>query len=1009
MDSSEHAVSPPIPNPMKPTSAHAEGVPACEPAMKTSSRLFCLTAILVAPALLATASAQSPAPTEPVKLSEFRVDTSKDRGYLATNAISGTRLNTAIKDLPIPIEVVTGEFIRDIGATDLKEALAFSSGIYGSDSFTTESGGPGLFDFSPSRPTNKPLALLPTAINIRGFYTGTQLRLGFRNGTQVDATVLGVPTDTVDIDRAEVVRGPAALLYGVSTLGGVVNVLPKLPLSQRRYAFTGAVGSFDYYRFSADATGPVIADGKLNYRVLAAHSSTGNEIDGYELKNTFFAAKLDYRPFKNTGVYAEYLYQRTKENGFGFNGGARDLFDNNDATLARNAYNELFNWTRDGGGKSRRTYNLAGPDVYEDAKNWSTLLQVEQQLLPDLTLVAGYQFFHSDIERLRIVSQGTVSVAAAQASQIPDVAAQTAYANGIVKALRYDWDNDPFVVDSAQYRIELNYKLRLGGTSHNFLFGRQSTRDEVFRPDYRPVVQNASTNAAWIRSEFQKVTNVSPFRYDGTRFEQNRDTTQINWFDGDYAVYQAKLFSDRLHTIGGFRRDRFASQVLDFDYTGAEGARVRNAAPTFPNEGPGTARPFNAPKRNGYRFGGKPQIENTATGGLNYAVTKEISLYGLVAQGLFPNPGQRNGAAQNFDAEKTLSKEVGVKIDLFGGKVSGTVSYFQIERENATYFYSNAPAPRANFAPVAAPGQNLNNFDPARARTYAVRSQYFPAGYAGNTVNDLGQSVGAGYFLVNYAGLAGNATERTAIEAAFRDTLTAAPIDYGAAAANNVNKGRGSDVSYQEESKGVDTQLIFSPLPNWQVTVNYAYIDKTVSDGFSLVDAVDLNDRVNYGTEYDAWLLELGRENFSDPKRASTWNRTSIVGKTLDLGPKQTASFFSNYQFTHGPLKDVSVRGGAIYTGSRPTAVDFGGGNTNVNTLRTPDTSTRWDIRAGLGYRYKVQAQTWRFNFTIDNLLGDVKDETRVTYALPGGVSAERRQITFFRPRVMRFSASLEF
>jgi len=38
-----------------------------------------------------------------------------------------------------------------------------------------------------------------------------------------------------------------------------------------------------------------------------------------------------------------------------------------------------------------------------------------------------------------------------------------------------------------------------------------------------------------------------------------------------------------------------------------------------------------------------------------------------------------------------------------------------------------------------------------------------------------------------------------------------------------------------------------------------------------------------------------------------------------------------------------------------------------------------------------------------------VKDETRVAYTLPNGTTTERRQITFFRPRVMRFSASLEF
>ncbi|MEO7598224.1 MAG: TonB-dependent receptor plug domain-containing protein, partial [Opitutus sp.] len=875
----------------------------------------------------------------------------------------------------------------------------------GSDNFTADSGGPGLFDFSPSRPTNKPLSQLPTAVNIRGFYTGTQLRLGFRNGTQFDATVLGVPSDTVDIDRAEVVRGPAALLYGVSTLGGVVNVLPKMPLAKSQQSITATVGSFDYYRASFDTTGPILPDGKLNYRVLAAHSSTGNELDAYKLVNDFVAAKVEWRPFRATNVYAEILYQHTKENGVGFNGGARDIFDNNDATIARNPYNELYNWTRDGGGRSRRTFNLAGSDTEEDTRTWSTLGQVEQTLLPNLTLIAGYQFLHADIERLRIINQRTESVTLANALQIVPDTSRTTYANGIVKAIRYDWDNDPFEVDSSQYRLELNYKLQVAGTTHSFLGGRQSTRDEVFRPDNRPTVQNASTNAAWIRSEFRSVTDYTPISYDGTTFERLRDTTQTNWFDGDYAVYQGKVFQEKLHIIAGVRRDRFASRVLDYDYVNG----VRNAAATFPNEGPGTARPFNAPKRDGYRFGGKAQKETTYTGGLNYALTKGISIYGLVAQGLFPNPGQRNGAAQNFDAEKTLSKEIGVKVDMLNGKVSGTISYFQIERENATYFYSNAPAPRANFAPVAAPGQNLTNFNPARARSYAVRSQYFPAGYAGQTVNDLGQAVGAGYFLVNYENLGANPIERAALEAAFKDTTTTSAIDYGAATSNNASRGRGSDVAYQEVSKGVDAQLIFSPLTNWQITLNYAYINKEVSDGFALVDAVDLNDGKNYGTEYDAWLAELGRDNFTDPKRASTWNRSSIVGKTLDLGPKQTASFFSNYRIMDGALKNFSVRGGLIYTGARPTTVDFGGGNTNVNTLRTPDTSPRWDVRAGFGYRLRTSERgAWNFNLTVDNLLDDRKDETTTSYTI-AGATVLRRQVTFYRPRTIRLSASVDF
>jgi len=75
---------------------------------------------------VAEAREESP---EVVELSPFQVDASKDRGYRATNSISGSRLNTAIKDIPMPIEVITEEFVRDTGSKDLRESLRYSAGI----------------------------------------------------------------------------------------------------------------------------------------------------------------------------------------------------------------------------------------------------------------------------------------------------------------------------------------------------------------------------------------------------------------------------------------------------------------------------------------------------------------------------------------------------------------------------------------------------------------------------------------------------------------------------------------------------------------------------------------------------------------------------------------------------------------------------------------------------------------------------------------------------------------
>ena len=99
---------------------------------KWAFRLFAVQALCVAgtSGLVAQNTTPNAATDEEViQLSPFEVNTSKDQGYLATNTISGTRLNTLIKDLPMPVEVITEEFLRDTGSNDLRESLRYSSGI----------------------------------------------------------------------------------------------------------------------------------------------------------------------------------------------------------------------------------------------------------------------------------------------------------------------------------------------------------------------------------------------------------------------------------------------------------------------------------------------------------------------------------------------------------------------------------------------------------------------------------------------------------------------------------------------------------------------------------------------------------------------------------------------------------------------------------------------------------------------------------------------------------------
>ena len=61
-----------------------------------------------------------------IELSPFEVDASKDTGYAAQNTLAGSRLNSRLKDTAATMSVFTVEFLDDIGATSIADALKYS-------------------------------------------------------------------------------------------------------------------------------------------------------------------------------------------------------------------------------------------------------------------------------------------------------------------------------------------------------------------------------------------------------------------------------------------------------------------------------------------------------------------------------------------------------------------------------------------------------------------------------------------------------------------------------------------------------------------------------------------------------------------------------------------------------------------------------------------------------------------------------------------------------------------
>src|SRR5690606_37742917 len=68
-------------------------------------------------------AATPPGEDETIELTPFNVNADRDVGYVATSSLAGSRLNTELKDTAAAISVLTSEFLSDIGATSLTEAL----------------------------------------------------------------------------------------------------------------------------------------------------------------------------------------------------------------------------------------------------------------------------------------------------------------------------------------------------------------------------------------------------------------------------------------------------------------------------------------------------------------------------------------------------------------------------------------------------------------------------------------------------------------------------------------------------------------------------------------------------------------------------------------------------------------------------------------------------------------------------------------------------------------------
>jgi iron complex outermembrane receptor protein len=860
---------------------------------------------------------------ETVVLSPFVVTTSKDKGYRATNTTSGTRLDTAIKDLPMPIEVITEQFIRDIGANDLRETLRYSAGIQ----LQTQNdwGVPSGYASAVPGRINNPEGSTATAdqskVKIRGFLTDSTLRDGFRRQNA---------TDSVNLARVEVIRGPSALLYGVGNFGGVVNYLVKTPHDRVGGEFSVEAGSYNFLRSTFDYNTPL--GDKVGFRINGAVQATDDYTEHANEEHFFIAPIVVWKPWQNTEITFDAEYGKQNRGGIGFKNlrAIPSGFVNDSAGLDGDFLQIP--------GKNVKEFRWSGPETYNDSEAHNILVKLNQKVAENLYFSAGFNTSAFSYDQLDVSASLQNPGSSVPASAIGQVvysglkSGQQGVPTGPQPAtIGYQW-NKSFERDTHnQVRADLTYKLNLFEDrakwmrmENTFLLGTNYTRE---------VHHNRVVGTPYDRNMFKNPTDYTPFRF-GTQANGQADWAMDDLFDvkdtatdaANYAVYQGKLLDGWVTVIAGIRRDRSWNNNWHFNpqwgynrlsqNQGSDTAPVSLRSPT--------------------------SSDNTHQYGIDINLNRRgsLSVYAMSAEASQPNySGAKDFYGNILQASLGEDKEYGIKFDLFEGRVSGTISKFEITRTRVGIgnpgglWWAPTLGQPGIFNPNKPIVYQVNDLNPGpnswNAAVVASTAQWNAAVAAG-TVYQATNSAGNKNWYAN----ASTPTGAALLDAVFAnaiatkstgwwgwiysmDSLTnIATADYNGGAPPGPTGGQSVPLG-SDRSSGWDAQVLLSPTDNLQIALSWSHVQKKV---------LNAAEWIKYPYPQDRWAIWYApidwadggtpaSARFTDPNDTST-HISYGTGLSLDDTPKDQGSAWVNFQMP----KDSSLSGlnfgvGCVYIG----------------------------------------------------------------------------------------------
>jgi iron complex outermembrane receptor protein len=532
-------------------------------------------------------------------LSEVTVTGAKS---LNQRAVSVGKMPVATLDLPQSAVTVEREVLEQQQVLRLSDALVNVSGLY----VTSTTGG------------------TQEELGSRGFAYGSNNT--FKNGVRFNN---GVMPEASSLERMEVLKGSAAILYGNVAAGGVLNLVTKKPQFEQGGSVGLRVGSFGFWKPTVDVYGAVGKSEKVAFRLNGTYENANSFRDEVESNRVYVNPSLLFELTPKTTLILEGDYLRDNRTP-DFGVGAID-------------YNILESRTR--------FLNVPGANNATQQTSATATLSSRLNDKWQIRAVGAFQRYDNEQRtgnRPSTIRNGTVTKNNVVYPR-PNI-----YGNFGRTLSRSETAENYYLA-----QLDLTGQFRTGFLGHTVLIGADADQYNTNALTYGAQAYDSINVFDRSRVIAQPATRVSSFD------ALNRSTrTLTNNRRAGFYVQDLMSITEKVKLLAGVRWSYLETPITTYAYAPLNSNGVQTITATE----------------------AKPRYDNAFSPrlGLVYQPIKTMSLFASYSNSFVPNTSATAFDINNQPLAPSIidQYEAGIKNDLFNGALSANVTAYRIVNSN---------------------------------------------------------------------------------------------------------------------------------------------------------------------------------------------------------------------------------------------------------------------------------------------------------------------------------------